>query len=90
MQYSFYVTIKLVIDSFPLLQVDCMWNCDNNCEVKVDFDNMVHFINGELIVNFVDFDFGVNWYSEAPVKTGHTNREWQELPDPVKSPSASK
>ena len=41
----------------------------------VSFDHIVHFIDKENIVIFVEVDCGIIFYREAPTKVGKTNRE---------------
>ena len=41
----------------------------------VSFDCIVHFIDEENIVTYVDFPCGVNFYTEAPTKIKQINRE---------------
>ena len=45
----------------------------------VSFDDMVHFIDDENIVSYVDFDCGFTFYPETPTKITQINREWNYI-----------
>ena len=67
---------------------DLISNCGPNLIKIVSFDDVVHFIDEENMVTYVDFDCGITFFSETPTKIRQTNRERNYLPDPVKNPNA--
>ena len=67
---------------------DLISNCGQNFKKTVSFDKIVHFIDGEDIVAYEDFDCAITFYTETPTKIRQINRERIICPDPVKNPSA--
>ena len=54
---------------------DLMSNNGQNFEKTVSFDVIVHFIDEESIVTYVDFDCGITFYPETPTRIRSINRE---------------
>ena len=54
---------------------DLISNCGPNIKKTVSFDDVVHFIDEENIVTYVDFDCGITFLPETPKKVRHINRE---------------
>ena len=50
-------------------------NCGQTFEQTVSFDDIVHFIDEENIVIYVDFDCGITFYPETPTKIRQIKRE---------------
>ena len=50
-------------------------NFDPNVKNTVSFDDVVHFIDEENIVTYVDFDCDITFLPETPTKFGQINRE---------------
>ena len=59
-----YDPTKLAIHSILRLEGDLISNCGPNVRKTVSFDEVVHFIDEENIVTYVDFDFGITFYCE--------------------------
>ena len=67
-QVSPYDPAKPAIHSFMRPEDDHISNCGQKFKKTVPFDDMVHFIDEESIVTFVDFDCGCTSYPEPPTK----------------------
>ena len=70
-----YDPTKLAIQSILRPEDDFISNCGPNVEKTVSFDDVVHFIDEENIVTFVDFDCGITFLPETPTKIRQINRE---------------
>ena len=66
---------KLAIHSILRPEDDLMSNCGPNVKKTVSFDGVVHFIDEENMVSYVDFDFGITFLPETPTKIRQINRE---------------
>ena len=74
-QVSPFDPTKLAIHSILLPEDDLTSNCGENFKKIVSFDDLVHFIDGEDIVTYEDFDCGITLYHETPTKIREINRE---------------
>ncbi len=63
-----YDPTKLAIHSFLRPEDDLISNCDPNLKKTVSFHDVVHFIDEENMVTYVDFDCGITFFSETPTK----------------------
>ena len=70
-----YDPIKLAIHSILRPEDDIISNCGPNVKKTVSFDDVVHFIDEENIVTFVDFDCAITFLPETPTKIRQINRE---------------
>ena len=86
-QVSPYDPTKLAIYSILRQEDDLISNCGPNVKKTVSFDDVVHFIDEENIVTYVDFDCGITFLPETPTKIRQIN-QGMTFPDPVKNPSA--
>ena len=68
-QISPYDPTKLAIHSILRLEDDLISNCGQDFKKTVSFDDIVHFIDEENIVTYVDFDCGITFYPETPKKS---------------------
>ena len=66
---------KLAILSILRPEDDIISNCDPNLKKNVPFDDVVHFIDEENMVTYVDFDCGITFFAESPTKFGQINRK---------------
>ena len=66
---------KLAILSFLRPEDDLISNCGPNVRKTVSFDDVVHFIDEENIVTYVDFDCAITFFPETPTKIRQFNRE---------------
>ena len=73
-QVSLYDPTKLVIHSILRPEDDLISNCGQNFKKTVFFDDIVHFID-EDIVTYEDFDCGLTFYPKTPTKIREINRE---------------
>ena len=76
---STYDPTKLAIHSILRPEVDLMSNCGPNVKKTVSFDDVVHFIDEENIVTFMDFDCGSTFLPETPTKTRQIHRDWKYI-----------
>ena len=74
-QVSPFDPTKLAIHSILRPEDDLTSNCGENFKKIVSFDDLVHFIDGEDIVTYEDFDCGITLYHETPTKIREINRE---------------
>ena len=74
-QVSPYDPTKLAIHSILRQEDDLLSNCGPNVKKTVSFDDVVHFIDEENIVTYVDFDCGITFLPETPTKIRQINRE---------------
>ena len=66
---------KLAIHSVLPPEDDLISNCGPNVRKSVSFDDIVHFIDEENIVTYVNFDCGITFLSETPTKIREINRQ---------------
>ena len=66
---------KLAIHSILRPEDDIISNCGPNLKKNVSFDDVVHFIDEENMVTYVDFDCGITFFAENPTKFRQINRE---------------
>ena len=74
-QVSLYDPTKLALHSFLRPEDDLLSNYGQNFKKTVSFDGIVHFIDEENIVTYVDFHCGNTFYPEFPTKVRQINRE---------------
>ena len=74
-QVSPYDPAKLAIHSVLRPEDDLISSCGRNFKKIVSFDDLVHFIDEENSVTYVDSDCGFTFYPETPTKIGQINRE---------------
>ena len=70
-----YDPTKLAIHSILRPEDDVISNCGQNFKKTVSFVDIVHFIDGEDIVTYEDFDCGITFYPETPTNIRQINRE---------------
>ena len=70
-----YHPTKLAIYSILLPEDDLQSNCGQNIKNLVSFNDIVYFVDEENIVNYVDFDCGITFYTETSTKNRLINRE---------------
>ena len=70
-----YDPTKLAIHSTLRPEDDLMSNYGPNVRKTVSFDDDVHFTDEENIVTYVDFDCGITFFPETPIKLRQINRE---------------
>ena len=73
--HSPYDPTKLAIHSILRPEDDLISNCGPNLKKNVSFDDVVHFIDEENMVTYVDFDCGITFFPENPTKFRQINRE---------------
>ena len=74
-QVSPHDPTKLAILSILRPEDDFISNCGQIFKKTVSFDDIVHFIDEENIVTYVDFDYGITFYPETPTKIRQYKRE---------------
>ena len=80
-QVSPYVPTKLAIQSFLRPEGDPISNCGQNFEKEnFFFGDIVHFIDEENIVTYVDFGCGIPFYPESPTQIRQINRKRNHFP----------
>ena len=70
-----YDPTKLAIHSILRPEDDLISNCGPNVKKTVPFDDVVHFIDEENIVTYVDFDCSITFLPETPTKIRQITRE---------------
>ena len=70
-----YDPTKLAIHSILRPEDDLLSNCGPNVKKSVSFDDVVHFIDEENMVTYVDFDCGITFFPKSPTKISQINRE---------------
>ena len=70
-----YDPTKLAIHSILRPENDLISNCRPNVKKSVSFDDVVHFIDEENMVTYVDFDCGITFFPKTPTKISQINRE---------------
>ena len=83
-----YDPTKLAIHSILRPEDDFISNCGPNLKETVSFDDVVHFIDGENMVTYVDFDCDITFFPETPKKINRSSENEITFPDPVKNPNA--
>ena len=66
---------KLAIHCSLRPEEDFISNCGPKVKKSVSFDDIVHFIDKEDMVTYVDFDCGFAFFPETPTKIRQINRE---------------
>ena len=74
-----YDPTKLAIHSILRPEGDLISNCGPNLKKTVSFDDVVHFIDEENMVTYVDFDCGITFFPENPTKVRQINREQNNI-----------
>ena len=74
-----YDPTKLAIHSILYPEDDLISNCGPNVKKTVSFDDVLHFIDEENIVTYVDFDCGITFLTETPTKIRQINRDWNYI-----------
>ena len=74
-QVSAYDPTKLAIHSILRPEDDLISNFAPSVKKTVSFDDVVHFIDEENMVTYVDFDCGITFFPETPTKIRQINRE---------------
>ena len=74
-QVSPHDPTKLAIYSIWRPEDGLISNCGQTFKKTVCFDNIVHFIDDENIVSYVDFDCGITFYPETLSKIRQIKRE---------------
>ena len=74
-QVSPYYPTKLAIYSVLRPEDDLISNCGQNFKKTVSFDDIVHFIDVENIVTYVDLDCDTTFYPATPSRVSQINRE---------------
>ena len=72
---SLYDPTKLAIHSLLRPEDDLISNFGPNLNKNFSFDDVVHFIDEENMVTYVDFDCGITFFPENPTKFRQINRE---------------
>ena len=70
-----YDPTKLAIHCILRPEDDFISNCGPIVKRIVSFDDIVHFIDEENMVSYVDFDCGITLFPETPIKLRQINRE---------------
>ena len=72
---SLYDPTKIAIHSILRPEDDLISNCGPDVKKTVSFDDVVHFIDEENMVIYVDFDCGITFLPENLTKIRQINRE---------------
>ena len=83
-----YDPTKLAIYSSLRPEGDFLSNCGPSVKKTVSVADVVHFIDEENIVTYVDFDCGITFLPETPTKSDRLTENGITFRDPVKNPSA--
>ena len=59
---------NLAIRSILRPEDDFISKCGPNVKKSFSFDDVVHFIDDENMVTYVDFDSGITFFPETPTK----------------------
>ena len=73
-----YDPTKLAIHSILRPEDDLISSCAScgpNVKKTVSFGDVVHFIDEENMVSYVDFDCGITFFPKTPTKIRQINRE---------------
>ena len=71
---SAYDPTKLAYHSIFRLKDDLISNSGPDLKKTVSFDDVVHFIDEENMVPYVDFDCGITFFPENPTRFRQINR----------------
>ena len=63
-----YDPTKLAIHFILRTEDDLISNCGPNSKKTVSFDDVVHFIDEENMVTYVDFDCGITFFPKKTYK----------------------
>ena len=74
-----YDPTKLASHSILRPENDLISNCGPNLKKTVSFDDVVHFIDEENMVTYVDFNCGLLFFPKNPTKFRKINREQNYL-----------
>ena len=66
---------NLAIHTILRPEDDLVSKCGPNVKKTVSFDDVVHFIDEENMVSYLDFDCGITFFPETPTKIRQINRE---------------
>ena len=78
-QISLCDPTKVAIHSILRPEDDLISTYGQAFKETVSFVDIVHFIDGENIVTYVDFDCGITFYPETPTKIRRINREQKSV-----------
>ena len=70
-----YDPTKLEIHSILRPEDDLVSNCGPNVKKTIPFDDVVHFVDEENMMSYVDFDCGNTLHPETPTNIRQINRE---------------
>ena len=70
-----YDPTQLAIHYILRPEDDLIWNCGPNIKKNVSLDDVVHFIDEENMVTYVDFDCGITFFPENTTKFRQINRQ---------------
>ena len=70
-----YDPTKLAIHSILRPEDDLVSNCGPHLKNTVSFDDLVHFIDKENMVTYVDFYCGITFFPETPTEIRQIKRE---------------
>ena len=70
-----YDPTKLAIHSILRPEDDLITNCGPKVKKTASLDDVLHLIDKENIVTYVDFDCGINFFTETPSKNRRIKRE---------------
>ena len=68
-------------------EVDLLSNCGPNVKKTVSFNDVVHFIDDDYMVTFVDFDCGIMFFPKTPTKIKESNREQNYISKSCEKPN---
>ena len=80
-----YDPTKLAVHSILRPEDDFISNCGPNIKKTVSFDDVVHLIDEENMVSYVDIDCGITFFPETPTKSDKSTENGITFPDPVKT-----
>ena len=83
---SSYYHTKLAIHSILRPEDDLISNCGPNVKKSVSFDDVLHFIDEENMVTYVDFDCGITFFPKTLTKNRQINRERNYLSKSCEKP----
>ena len=78
-QVSAYDPTKLAIHSILRLEGDLKSNFCPIVKKTVSFDDVVHFIDEDNMVIYVNFDCGITFFPETPTKIRQINQGWNYI-----------
>ena len=84
-----YDPTKLAIYSILRPEDDLISNCGSKVKKTVSLDDVVHFIDEENMVTYVDFDCGLTFFPETPTKIRQITRERNYLSKSCETPQCS-